>query len=93
MEGGSPLHDSAWNGHLESCAYLLAHGADCNRVDNEQRTALHYAARRGFPNIVQLLIHKGANVNAITADHFTPLVPVITCMSYQLTWLLIAHGM
>jgi cytohesin len=86
MVSGTPLHDwytlfflkthynnSAWNNNLECCEVLLAHGADVNQVDEDQRTPLHYAARRGYALVVKLLLSKGAQVHCQTRDGFTPL--------------------
>ena len=42
--------------------------------DDEGGTALHHAARSGHVSTVQLLLDKGANVNALTLQDRTPLM-------------------
>src|ERR1700723_1149291 len=43
------------------------------RVDNEQCTPLHHAARFGDLAAVNWLLDNGANINAIAYNGFTPL--------------------
>lgn len=66
--GRHPLGDAAVNGHEEIVRLLLASGAKINphQEDESMRaTALHAAARGGNITIFDLLIVKGANVNAM----------------------------
>ncbi|KAI9434705.1 ankyrin repeat-containing domain protein [Lactarius indigo] len=53
--GRVPLHDAAYNGHLEVVRSLLKHGGDVNARGNEGRTPLDEAKARGFAEIVELL--------------------------------------
>ena len=39
---------------------LIEAGADVNQVDNEQHSALYYAAEAGFTEIVEQLLMAGA---------------------------------
>lgn len=52
---------------------LLENGQDMEAENEYDWTALHMAARRGHAVIVQLLVDKGANVNAVTEvfEHYT----------------------
>lgn len=43
---------------------LLEHGADINAVNEAEFTALHGAAFRGLNEVVQLLVERGANIDA-----------------------------
>lgn len=53
---------------------LLEAGADVNAaVDKEQRTALHLAAFWGGPELIDLLLQKGASVSRADAYGRTPL--------------------
>jgi ankyrin repeat protein len=62
---------------LESVKLLLKLGADVNAVDDSGETALHGAAYRNHPRVVQLLADKGARVavwNKANKGGLTPLV-------------------
>lgn len=60
-EGRTPLHVSAWQGHVEMVALLLTvGGADVNAVDHDNRTALHSASWQGNSSIVRILLEHGA---------------------------------
>ena len=48
--------------------------ADIHRQDANGRTALHYAASVGAIQIFELLIGKGANVDAVSIGGETPLM-------------------
>jgi ankyrin repeat protein len=74
--GATPLHSAVYNNRMEIARYLLDSGAAVNdRVINEDnRTALHEAAAVGSTDMVQLLLDRGADINAITSDeNQTPL--------------------
>lgn len=54
---------------------MIDMGADVNVASNRYSTALMAAAKIGHPDIVKLLVSKGANINARNADHnITPLI-------------------
>jgi uncharacterized protein len=53
---------------------LLDRGADTNAADRTGKTAIVYAAARGFTSIVQLLLGKGIDVNARYANDLTVLM-------------------
>ena len=42
-------------------------------LDQEYNTLLHYAARRGFIDVIKELLHKGAKINLFNRSHQTPL--------------------
>lgn len=48
--------------------FLVEHGADVNRGDNEGWTPLHATASCGFLYIAKYLIEKGGNVAAVNND-------------------------
>lgn len=48
--------------------FLVEHGADVNRGDNEGWTPLHATASCGFLSIAKYLIEHGANVAAVNHD-------------------------
>ena len=51
---------------------LLDHGADINAMDNNRSTPLHYAVRGGSLDLAEVLILRGADINA-TDQHGYPL--------------------
>lgn len=58
----SPLHVAALNGSSASISRLLKAGALVHLRDNLGHTALYYAARQGFADIVDILVSAGANL-------------------------------
>lgn len=48
--------------------FLVEHGADVNRGDNEGWTPLHATASCGFISIAKYLIEHGGNVAAVNHD-------------------------
>src|SRR5262245_6721435 len=62
---------------LEAVKLLLKLGADVNAVDDDGETAMHGAAYRNHPKVVQLLADKGARIavwNKANKAGLTPLV-------------------
>ena len=55
-------------GQIESVKLLISERANVNTFDSYGNTALMVASRKGFTKIAELLIAKGADVNA-TNDH------------------------
>ena len=53
---------------------FLEKGADPNAVDDTEKTAIIYAAGKGFPAIVQLLLDHGVDVNARYGHDLTALM-------------------
>jgi ankyrin repeat protein len=61
---------------LEAVPFLLGLGADINAVDKKGETAMHGAAYRNHPKVVQLLADKGAKVVAWNHPNKTGLTPL-----------------
>jgi hypothetical protein len=61
--GHEILHAAA-KGDLTEVAELIAHGADVNGRDQWGESLLHKATEEGHKDIAELLIEKGADVNA-----------------------------
>lgn len=71
---GSPaLHQAVVFEHETIVALLLEKGADPNCVNYHGETALCKAARMGNLKLAQMLKAAGANVNAVSDSHQTPL--------------------
>jgi hypothetical protein len=67
------LLNLASQGKTEDLRELLNAGANINRSDYDNRTALHLAASEGHLETVQLLVDRGADVNATDRFGGTPL--------------------
>lgn len=75
-DGSTPLHCTAWKGHLAAVGFLLDAGADIQaRSENDHYgdTPLHAAAHGNQKEIVKLLIERGADVRARNMHGRTPL--------------------
>ncbi|KAK6628952.1 hypothetical protein RUM43_002769 [Polyplax serrata] len=59
--------------NLDMVEFLVNHGADVNRGDNEGWTPLHATASCGFISIAKYLIESGASVAAVNNDGELPL--------------------
>ncbi|KAK7476330.1 hypothetical protein BaRGS_00032448 [Batillaria attramentaria] len=64
---------------------------DC-QTSRRDGTALFWACAKGFLELVQLLIHKGANVNARTSYNSTPLIAAADRNRYQVMRCLVQNG-
>lgn len=64
---------ASWRGHLDAVRWLLDHGVQATR-SGERWSALHYAAFSNRPEITQLLIERGAAVNARAPNGSTVLM-------------------
>ena len=87
------LSNAARTGNIAEVKKHLAAGADVNAKDKDGGTPLHQAARNGHKEVADLLIAKGANVNAV-GDLFggTPLHAAAFGDHKEIVELLIAKG-
>jgi uncharacterized protein len=58
---------------VKTAAYLLDHGADVNAAGQFGWTALHSASYQGLNDVIDLLVRKGAKVDAMDSLGQTPL--------------------
>ena len=70
---GPLMVDAAKAGNTKRFKSALGIVRDINFVDNHGATALHHAASGGYNDIVQLLLSKGASIEATDKDNDTPL--------------------
>jgi ankyrin repeat protein len=64
QENGTPLTDAAKLGYGEMVALLIAHGANLEARDLEERTPLLIAAAYGYIEICDILLAAGADTHA-----------------------------
>ena len=66
-EGKSALHLASEAGSLDVCEALLNKGAYVNSKTKTGWTSLHYAAMKGYTNLVEFLIKKhNATIDSLT---------------------------
>jgi ankyrin repeat protein len=66
--------DAAMRGDVATVRSLLQRGADVNAPRPDGMSALHWAAERGDPELIDMLLYAGANPKAVTRiGHYTPL--------------------
>lgn len=88
FNGKTALHYAQ---RLDIVQYLLDHKAN-EVVDNLKRTLLHYAAKDGRSDIVELLIKNGANIDLQDSDENTPLLLAIRGNHFDLVAFLLESG-
>ncbi|KAK8929334.1 Ankyrin-3 [Metarhizium anisopliae] len=66
-DGGSILNVAAFYGPLATVQLLVERGADVNAADKKGTAPIHRAAMRDTPEIVEYLLHQGADLEEITA--------------------------
>lgn len=94
LYGWSPLMQAAYYGWLPAVGRLLDCGARINDVNNLGTTALLCACKNGYYSIAEMLIKKGAEVNAPEKNScgFTPLMAACQSGNEQMVRLLLTHG-
>ena len=92
--GRTPLQCAVRSGNLTLVKLLLKNGALINYKNENNFTALMEALERGDKGIVSFLVHRGADVNAIGPDGWTPLHFALKLSndSVGLVELLLIHG-
>jgi ankyrin repeat protein len=68
---------------LETVALLLKLGAAVNAVDKNGETAMHGAAYRNHPKVVQLLADKGAKIDVWNRPNKTGLTPLVIAEGHR----------
>ena len=75
MHSAAKIHDAAKSGDLEKVKALLKDNPDLSLSKNDNDdTALHFAALKGHNDIVELLLTNKADVNAKDKDGLSPLL-------------------
>jgi ankyrin repeat protein len=92
IEGRTPLHLAARNGHKEIAELLIAKGANVNMRDNYGSTALHWAAANNNKPVAEALLSKGAEINARSNNGAIPLHTAAMWGNRDLAEFLVAKG-
>ncbi|KAM0795458.1 ankyrin repeat-containing domain protein [Usnea florida] len=92
------LIQAALDGDVTEMERLYEQGADVKYQsrkqppDNDGMTALHAAAKDGHYRAVEFLVQRGANVNALMVNKFTPLHRAATAQHIEVARYLIRRG-
>ena len=87
--GETPLMMAALRGHLQWCRRMLDLGA---KLERQGWTPLHYAATGPEYRVVELLLNRGAVIDALAPDRSTPLMMAANYGSEASVGLLLSRG-
>jgi len=89
----SSLHQAVTSQKADAVKDLLNKHAEIDSVDILGRTPLHYAAIGGYVEIAELLLDRGANINAMdSSKQWTPLFYATFMQHKEMVKLLIKKG-
>ncbi|HEV8095553.1 MAG TPA: ankyrin repeat domain-containing protein [Burkholderiales bacterium] len=87
------LHAVVAKGDFENARKLIEQGADLEAKDpGTGASVLHYAVMRGNPEILQLLLGRGVDVNSRTRNGTTPLHTAVLYNRYEVAEMLLNKG-
>ncbi|XP_065897157.1 uncharacterized protein [Dysidea avara] len=69
----TPLHLSAWGGHIDVATSLIEQGAEVEALSSVNSTPLNVAAYHGQCDMLNLLLKSGAKCDSTDWGHHTPL--------------------
>ena len=85
--------DAARKNNLNKVREMLDYGVDINSVDVDRRaTALHLACAAGAKNVIELLVLRGADLNAQDGNERTPLHNLVMNKFDAIALFLVAKG-
>jgi ankyrin repeat protein len=85
------IHQAAIDGDIQAVKQHIAAGTDLNAMDSSTYHPLHFSAREGHKEVVELLIANGARVNA-WSRYGTPLDKAVDKGRTEIADLLRKHG-
>jgi|DewCreStandDraft_1066081.scaffolds.fasta_scaffold04585_3 ankyrin repeat protein len=86
------LLKAAYEGNLNDLKMALQAGANVNVSDDQDISALRWAAQSGQSEVVKLLLDAGANINQQSASGWTALMQAVIAGSVETVSLLIERG-
>ncbi len=87
------LHGLVAKGDFDGARKAIEQGADLEaKVPGTGASVLHYAVMRGNPEILQLLLSKGVDVNSRTRNGTTPLHTAVLYNRYEVAEMLLNKG-
>jgi len=87
------IFNAADQGNIEAVKKHLADGVDVNKKDKAGYTPLHWAAWGGHTEVAELLIAKGAEVNAMSYEFAATPLDLADIHDYvEVKKLLVKHG-
>jgi hypothetical protein len=87
------LHAIVAKGDFAAASQLIGQGSDIEAKDpGTGASVLHYAVMRGNPEILQLLLERGADVNSRTKNGTTPLHTAVLYNRYEAAEKLLGKG-
>uniref|UniRef100_A0A8C9V227 Ankyrin repeat and SOCS box containing 10 n=1 Tax=Scleropages formosus TaxID=113540 RepID=A0A8C9V227_SCLFO len=69
--------------YLRVCRMLLRAGADVHTEDRDNQTPLHMACKQVNPDVVELLLRRGASVNCMCYSGDAPMHNVLKATAYK----------
>ena len=76
--GDTPLMVAARVGHEDSFLWLIRSGADPRAIGHGKATPLHWAARAGRPKMIQSLLDRGVDIDALSESPDPDVEPGMT---------------
>ena len=87
------LHAVVSKGDFAAASQMIAQGSDIEAKDpGTGASVLHYAVMRGNPEILQLLLDRGADINSRTRNGTTPLHTAVLYNRYEVAEKLLGKG-
>eukprot|EP00798_Chlamydomonas_sp_ICE-L_P014937 gene14937-biopygen23998 len=94
--GAVRLIEACWKGDIEATLLMLSRGADKEAhvyvEDNDEWSALHWAADNGHKSCLSTLVEAGADVSAMTSDGVTALEQAVNDGENENVQLVREHG-
>ncbi|XP_053323643.1 ankyrin repeat and SOCS box protein 10 isoform X2 [Spea bombifrons] len=81
---GQPQSPQELEQYFQVCRRLIESGADIHAGDRDQQTPLHVACKSANPQVVELLLEHGAEVNIMSYSGNTAMHNILQTIAYKL---------